>query len=395
MNKEGKHTDYKEGKHTDYKEGKHTDYKEGNNGNTEIWLQNLESFLYNILKSASLIEENERKEFFNEINMPIWVNAFTHETYSPSENYEDLEYIGDAILKSVFPCYLRALFPKLNRAKYTEINVAYMSKMQQANLSRKMGLRKYIRVANEIEANLKLESDVFESFFGALFETSNNVESGYGYTCCHNMIIYLFKDIAINQEIHKGAHKSRVLQIFSRFKLEKLHEQISEIQIDTENTKDFKRKSNIQLQVCLNPTHKDFLLSKGVKLDTDIIGLGIASTKESASVIAYENALKFLQKMGITTEWAIQEKNKLDFSDPEILKYHAQYTKRLKEDGYVDINFFVSSKTRDKFGAIVQIRGIKKDGTEQALKTIYTNDVDTSYRNAKISIIRDYSLYKN
>ena len=79
--------------------------------------------LYNILKSASIIEENEIKEFFNEINMPIWVNAFTHETYSPSENYEDLEYIGDAILKSVFPCYLRALFPKLNRAKYTEINV--------------------------------------------------------------------------------------------------------------------------------------------------------------------------------------------------------------------------------------------------------------------------------
>ena len=355
----------------------------------------MESFLYNTLIKASLIEEDERKLFFNDTNMVIWANAFTHETYSPSNNYEDLEYIGDAILKSVFPCYLRALFPKLNKANYTEINVAYMSKMQQANLSRKMGLRKYIRVANEIAANLKLESDVFESFFGALFETSNNVESGYGYTFCHNMIIYLFKDIAINQEIHKGAHKSRVLQIFSRFKLEKLTEKVSEIKADFLNNKDFKRKSNIQLQICLNHTHKDFLLSKGIKLDTDIIGLGIASTKESASVIAYENALKFLQKLGITTEWAIQEKNKLDFSDPEILKYQPQYTKRLIEDGYVDINFFVSSKTRDKFGAVVQIRGIKKDGSEQALKTIYTTEVDTSYRNAKISIIRDYSLYNN
>ena len=195
-----------------------------NKGTNDIWRQNLASFLYDLLIKAEIIETHEKNVFFDDKNLKIWADAFTHETYSTTDNYEDLEYVGDAILKAVFPTYLRKLFPKLNRAKYTEINISYMSKMQQGLLSRKLGLGQYIRVANEISANLNLESDVFESFFGALFEVSNNVDNGSGYTCCFNMIIYLFNDITINEESHKGANKSIVLQIFSRFKLENLQE---------------------------------------------------------------------------------------------------------------------------------------------------------------------------
>jgi dsRNA-specific ribonuclease len=358
-----------------------------NQETNDIWRQNLASFLYDLLIKAKIIEENEKEIFFSDENIKIWANAFTHETYSTTDNYEDLEYVGDAILKAVFPTYLRTLFPKLNRAKYTEINIAYMSKMQQGLLSRKLGLGKYIRVANEISANLNLESDVFESFFGALFEVSNNVDSGAGYTCCFNMIIYLFNDITINQEIYKGANKSRVIQIFSRFKLENLQEVISEVPNFNPN-----KKSNVKLQVCLKQEHIAFLSNRGITFQSNVIGLGQASTKDGASAIAYENALKFLENYGITTEWAVKEKNKLDFSDPDIAQYQQLYTQRLKAEGYAEITFFVSRKTRDKVGAIVQIRGIKSDGSESPLKTIYTDDLDTSYKNAKIRIIKEYSL---
>jgi dsRNA-specific ribonuclease len=350
----------------------------------KIWLQGLESFVYNILLTANIIEPSEKAQYFSPKNLDIWTNAFTHETFSSKDNYEDLEYIGDAILKAVFPNYLRALFPNLNKSKYTEINVAYMSKMKQGDLSRQMGLKKYIRVANEISANINLESDVFESFFGALFDVSNNVDNGSGYTCCFNMIVHLFKFIDINQEIYKGAHKTLVLQIFSRFKLSNLQEEISEVQTDN-------KRSTICLKVCLTPEHTSFINSKGIYLQTNIVGVGNASTKDGASAIAYENALIFLAKNQITPEWAVKEKNKLAFADPSISQYEFLYTKRFQSEGYEGLTFFVSRKTRDKIGAIVQIRGIKNDGTECPLKTIYTEDLDTSYKTAKIKLITDYA----
>jgi ATP/maltotriose-dependent transcriptional regulator MalT len=67
--------------------------------------------------------------------------------------------------------------------------------------------------------------------------------------------------------------------------------------------------------VVTSTTGTSAILIGGVTLHSYLgIGLGQASTKDGASAIAYENALKFLENYGITTEWAVKEKNKLDFS---------------------------------------------------------------------------------
>ncbi|MBY0379605.1 MAG: hypothetical protein K2P99_04300, partial [Burkholderiales bacterium] len=106
------------------------------------WLQRLQSFIDSILQ-RTIKDPVVRARYIDRTAMPIWAQAFTHETVSPL-NYEDLEYRGDGVLKYAFLKYLMRRFPYLHKGEYTELNVTYMSKIWQAQLSRNLGFTEYI-----------------------------------------------------------------------------------------------------------------------------------------------------------------------------------------------------------------------------------------------------------
>ncbi len=103
------------------------------------WLHRLQLFIDRLLEPI-IKDRKARNRYLDEKAMAIWMIAFTHETVSMTDNYEELEFLGDAILKAVFPKYLMQRFPNLKKGDYTELNTAYMSKMMQARLSRELGL---------------------------------------------------------------------------------------------------------------------------------------------------------------------------------------------------------------------------------------------------------------
>src|SRR3972149_7252420 len=213
------------------------------------WLQELQSFL-NVLLQPILPDQGDRYKYLDVNAMKIWALAFTHETVSPSENYEVLEYLGDAKLKSVFPQYLVNRHPGLHIGEYTELNVAYMSKIKQAELARQMGLSRYIRVTGMDKAILNLETDVFESFFGALNEIANMLVYGLGEAVCMKMVVHLFKDIKLDLSKGRGSAKTQVIQMFVRFDLPKPDEVV-----------DDSDKYSPKFSVVLTREHLDFLRS--------------------------------------------------------------------------------------------------------------------------------------
>lgn len=350
--------------------------------NPAQWLQRLQSFL-NTLLQPIIKDTTERIKYLDANAMAIWARAFTHESVSPSDNYEDLEFLGDAVLKAVFPKYLMKRLPYMHKGEYTELNNAYMSKMMQGHLAKQMGLSEFIRVTGMERVILNLETDVFESFFGALDTISDNLVPGLGFANCYNMIVHIFKDIEIDESKALGSAKTQTIQMLTRFELPKPRE----IEDDT-------NPFNIKFSVVLLPDHIAFLSTYGVNIRNPVIGYGEAPTKTEAEFIAYNQALNTLAENGITTEWAEEAKQVRDFSDPSIVPYIPAITERSRRENFKSMYFFIPRKTVTKHGAIVQLVGVRENGQHEVLSYVYATDRENGYRAWKAKVVQQYATQK-
>lgn len=418
-------------------------------------INNLKRFLENYLRT--IIRQEDIPLYVDENAMNVWVTAFTHETYDPSNNYENLEYLGDRVLKSVFPKYLMKRFPQLHKNDYTELDNIYMSKIKQSELATKMGLGEHLRYKGITGVILNLKTDVFESFFGALDTVSDAIAVGLGAVNSYNMIAHLFADLHIKVNARNGPAKTQVDQIFSRFDLPKprthtdtgkefiisispvlvtclekqgvnvqdviigqqtgsgknnskaeLHEQAINAMkryglITIDEYKGNNRKGDKKnFSVELTNEHLNFLRNYGIILKKSVIGEGVANTKKEAEVIAYDNALETLSKLrskdvplGITRAWADAEKQNLDFRLPEVIQYVRNASEKASKEGFKSFYFFISRKTANNVGAVVQLVGVRPDEKNEVLSYYYTGNDNSgesknNYQTAKALVLKQY-----
>lgn len=420
----------------------------------ELWIVRLKEMISKLL--LNIIEEEDLDYYFDDDAMKIWILAFTNETYSPSDNNEDLEYLGDIVLKSIFPKYLMRKFPQLHKNDYTELNTRYMSKMEQGKLGYEMGFSKkdgtkphLIRTKGVDLMTMNLVADAFEAFFGALDTISDNIRDGLGYANCYNMIIYLFANKEISDS---GSHaKTQIQQLFTRFELPKPLEKSDEgkeIQIKftpkmmlylkqnniktnellshsnekkdaykqaiftlqkldiiktNEITQTNKNKDKQMFDVILTNNHLNFLKNYGISLNNNIIGHGEAPTKKDAEFKAYFNALDFLSKIkvdlapeGITTSWAEKNKLLLDISHPDVSKYLKPVAAKLSKEQFVSFEFVTPAKTSEKKNALIQLIGIRSDGKKYVLASTKVDQKDRKNGNiaARAILMKEYANIK-
>jgi len=418
----------------------------------ELWLARLTKMISKIL--LNIIDEEDIEYYFTEDAMKIWILAFTNETYSPSENNEDLEYLGDIVLKSVFPKYLMRRFPYLHKNDYTELNTRYMSKIDQGKLAYQMGFENenlvnkqlhFIRTKGVDVITINLVADAFEAFFGAFDTISDNIRDGLGYANCYNLLWHLFKDKKITDA---GSHaKTQIQQLFTRFELPKPLEKSDEgkeIQIKftpkmnlilkqnkiiandlisvanekkeaykqtifalqkldlikiNEITQSNKNKDKQVFDVILTRNHLNFLKGYGISLDNSTIGHGEAPTKKDAEFKAYSNALDFLNKIkveavpeGITTAWAEKIKLLSDVSHPNVSKYLEPLALKLNSDNLVGFEFITPAKTSEKKTALMQLVGIGSDGQKHVLSSTKVDQKDRKNGNiaARAILMKTY-----
>lgn len=332
------------------------------------WLQRLQSFILSLL--AHIIpDRTKRLSYITGPMMTIWAAAFTHETYSFDSNYEELEYLGDAVLKAQFPKYLIKRIPTLKKNNYSELNVYYMSKPQQAALSRSLKLGDYVLLRGLEKSILNIDTDLFESFFGALDSVSDSLVNGLGAANCYNMLVYLFDPIEIDLSKMHGSYKTQVIQIFMRFFL---------------GAPDFYfDKDSNNFYVILTPKHINFLRSYNINImgniDNEtfggqfvggaIIAIEYGNTKAVAEANAYEAAFNKLGEFGITREWAEEIKMQRDLEPENIKQLMPQVTAKMAIDKFTKIYFFTSRKTVTKTTAVIQLIGRTADGSNKTLET--------------------------
>ena len=106
-------------------------------------------------------------------NKELLETALTHSSYSNEhncDNYERLEYLGDAILESVTSEYLY-LNTDYSEGEMTKIRANYVCEKALATYSKNMGIDRYIRLGHGQINNLNdtIIADVFEAVAAAVY----------------------------------------------------------------------------------------------------------------------------------------------------------------------------------------------------------------------------------
>jgi dsRNA-specific ribonuclease len=348
----------------------------------EEWDKNFEIFLKNTL--APVAKEETIHKIINSSTLSMWKKAFTHETIDLNDNYEQLETIGDRVLELCFLKYLLRKFPDLSPQEITELKSKYMSKIYQGTTSRKLGFGDWIRVGNDI-SSISILEDVFESFFGALFEISDSIiGDGVGYVLSLKFLSLIFEDVKFDLSKAQGHPRSQIKEIFEMLKLDP---EIQDVSISEKGT-------NVSISITDHTYHELIELEKMTKNSSKIIGIGFGPYKTNAVNLAYSNALEYLEGLCITRKWAEQQKELYDLMVPELDLYIEKALERMASENY-DRMYIRTSRTSVKAGnVVIQLVGeymCEKKGKIQ--KKILTSGKYPDIQTGKIEVVKQYATY--
>lgn len=127
---------------------------------------------------------NNIKEFFKSMgieisNESLFELAFTHPSYNADANtkhndYERLEYIGDAVLGFVVADLIYKTHPEMDQGLMSKLRSNLVKSVSLAQYARGLGYDKYIKTGASIQSNQianshKILEDVFEASIGAMY----------------------------------------------------------------------------------------------------------------------------------------------------------------------------------------------------------------------------------
>ena len=346
----------------------------------EEWDKNFEVFLKNTL--APVAKEDTIQKIINSNTLSMWKKAFTHETIDLNDNYEQLETIGDRVLELCFLKYLLRKFPDLSPQEITELKSKYMSKIYQGTTSRKLGFGNWTRVGNDI-SSISILEDVFESFFGVLFEISDDIiGDGVGYVLCLKFLTLIFEDVKFDLSKAQGHPRSQIKEIFEMLKLDP---EIQDVTISEKGT-------NVIISITDHTFNELVELEKITKNSSRVIGIGFGPYKTNAVNLAYSNALEYLEGLGITRKWAEQQKELYDLMVPELDLYIEKALERMVSENF-DRMYIRTSRTSVKAGnVVIQLVGeymCEKKGKIQ--KKILTSGKYPDIQTGKIEVVKKYA----
>jgi hypothetical protein len=324
---------------------------------------------------APIMEPDQLNIMTSDEAMPIWEKAFTNETFNPVENYEELEILGDAVLKLTFVQYLLRRYQGITKNKISALLDRYMSKLFQQELAQQLGFGQLIRVAH-VKTTKHILEDTFESFFGALFDIANTqIADGLGYIFSFSLLAVVFDPIEFNMAYAYGRSKTQIKEFFEGLGWGVPIENVMNTDV------------GVLVIISLTPAAQRYLAERGIVVPRDI-GAAEAATKKVAMHGAYDNAMETLAKAGITRDWVLREKEEWEFSNPDYLPYLERARERLRREGYAKMYFFTPRSGTTVKGCLVQLIGVKRD-TNQHVQLVSIPNCDSV--DGKLQSLRHYA----
>ena len=335
--------------------------------NTEIFLENYRTYIYNILRNF-IKDEKIMSRMLDQESMAVWVDAVTHNSVNPANNYENLEARGDFILKSSFAEYLYVKFQNIDKDTITNINHFYMSTEYESRLCKEMKLDKYIRLTGEITN--KILEDVFESFFGALMKISTMVtHRGDGFNNCVNLITLIFNKITIDRNT-VDSPKTKITQWLRRLGYPSVvyswySQNSDENPRIGDNSAIQGKDGKYRLRLSINKYAKDNLGGFGITVPLTY-ELAIANSYKGAEKKAFREMYEIWISAGMTGEFVDKTVTTNKFlGNGNLSIMGSELQNKVKEQGFDDIKFEVPSNMNTQNTRYISLVAIKREDPQK------------------------------
>ncbi len=117
---------------------------------------------------------------FSRVSWQLLDQALTHPTASTEANYDQLEFVGDAVIRLAAAEFLLAHYPELPVGEFAAIRSVLVSDRTLARLATEYDIDRYLLVANSaLNDKLGEESrraEAFEALLGVLYLSTHNLE---------------------------------------------------------------------------------------------------------------------------------------------------------------------------------------------------------------------------
>lgn len=210
-------------------------------------------------------------------NISLLDTALTHSSYTKEhegvENYERMEFLGDALLELASSIHLYENFPNLSEGELTVTRANVVCGSTLAKLSKNLGIGKMLRLSEGEEDNNGRErssnlEDAFESVIAAIYlDQGWEVARDYVW----RQLAPEFKNVKI------GNVEPNYKSILQEYIQQQAHANIIEYVTLSEE----------------GPPH-DRTFECAVKIDGEFYGTGVGKSKQAAEKIAASEALKKL-----------------------------------------------------------------------------------------------------
>ena len=138
-----------------------------------ILFQKILSFFISKPKKIKQFEQRIKYKF---INLSLLDKALTHRSFknSSNENYERLEFLGDAIIDHVVSHWLYIKYAKSNEGTLTKKRAALVNRDFLAMLGKKINIIDIVNIDSGVNLNDKkvsdnISADIYESIVGAIY----------------------------------------------------------------------------------------------------------------------------------------------------------------------------------------------------------------------------------
>ena len=218
------------------------------------------------------------EELFNKLgitpkNINLYKTAFSHSSYvnehKVKNDYERLEFVGDAVLDLVIADYLYNNY-KETEGEMTKVRASYVCENANYCYSEGLGLENYILVGNgEKESGLKkaIVADIFEALMGAIY-------IDLGYATVRNTILRIIVPYIEDPNVNFFSDYKSSLQ-------EMVQTQQQSLEYNLVNEE--------------GPAH-DKRFTVEVKIDDIVYGVGYGTSKKEAEQEAAKAALEKMAK---------------------------------------------------------------------------------------------------
>ncbi len=134
--------------------------------------------IVNFIKSLN-IEKKYKKEFTNEktINLLYINESLTHSSANSEVNYENLEFLGDAVLRLIASDFIKIKYPYMRVGERSELRSHLVSDQWLEQVGKEINIKSVLVIGEKAirdkSAHATIQAEATEAFIGALYQSIN------------------------------------------------------------------------------------------------------------------------------------------------------------------------------------------------------------------------------